>query len=906
MKNNLKNIMAALLLCLMAFPIAVNADALKGRVVDAETGEPLVMAIVKGVISTGYGSFEDFVETDSLGNFEYKAAREGRIILTFSMIGYKNHSKANYVYGDGSEEVLNLGTIKLQPTALMLQGVEVKANVPRVTMSGDTIVFNPSAFKMQDGDRLAELIRKLPGVQRDNGKLSWNGKPIRLMMNGRDVFGGDGIIEQLPAEVAGKIKLYDRKSELARHTGKDDGDEDHVLDIQVKPGFLDKWYGDVDAKYMTKDHYYGRLFANRLSDKNPQIVYLMANNSNIKVEREDGYWFNDAVDKFGKDVFGAYNYQHNWNTKGLEKYANNRFYVSGSFGHADGWGTEYSTAETFFPNADRTFSFSRNTNSSHSLKPKFQAEIFAYTDEKNTLKLNLLASYEKTRRTSELSLEKQLNGEQVTLGEYYTSSEEEEKIVKAVYDWTHYIGRRGRLSVYGSTEFSDKDEESHINRDFDYISENTKEKLWQYGKTPIRWFMTKLNAVMSYWLSDKVYLSVGDYMSYIANNRKSDYFSDTDEANVAGGLPTTRDNDNWMRYDSHRFLNIVMLSSKIDVTKKFSVSSLLYFYTNRERGNMRYGSLDSTALRVYNFLVPTVTLKWKQNRAQNMDLSFTYNTDYSGMFDMFAWRNTVDPLNVKMGNPLLGQSHSHTTTYNYIRMWLRQQTTLNVTASYTKNINPIAAFYRYNSATGGYQSMSSNVKGGETYKLGLNFEQGIGVYIRVKNRANLSWGYSYGFLTAVDGEDMPGLNKLNRTLLEDNFEVSYDADNLNVSLYNNLRWGRYRYTDSAYDNSPFHTQVGANVRWSFKPFRLNVNVYDDFRSGYAASEMNRHRVIANASLDYTFCKNKCIIGLSADDIFNQNRSFDSSYNAYERTERWSKWFHHYVGVSFYYRFDAKK
>lgn len=57
------------------------------------------------------------------------------------------------------------------------------------------------------------------------------------MMNGKDLFGGDQIINELPAEVAQKLKLYDRKSELSRHTGKDDGEEDHVLDIQVKPGF---------------------------------------------------------------------------------------------------------------------------------------------------------------------------------------------------------------------------------------------------------------------------------------------------------------------------------------------------------------------------------------------------------------------------------------------------------------------------------------------------------------------------------------------------------------------------------------------------------------------------------------------------------------------------------------------
>lgn len=36
------------------------------------------------------------------------------------MIGYKTSRKVNYVYGKERSDTLNVGTIKLQPTALML------------------------------------------------------------------------------------------------------------------------------------------------------------------------------------------------------------------------------------------------------------------------------------------------------------------------------------------------------------------------------------------------------------------------------------------------------------------------------------------------------------------------------------------------------------------------------------------------------------------------------------------------------------------------------------------------------------------------------------------------------------------------------------------------------------------
>ena len=145
---------------------------------------------------------------DSTGAFFIGNSYEGRILFTFRSIGYENLRKVDYSYGKEVSDTIDLGLIKLQPTALMLQEVEVTAKIPRITMSGDTIVFNPEAFKLKEGARLTDFIKNLPGVENRNGKLYWNNKPIRLMMNGKDLFGGDEIVDQLPAEVAAKLKLH--------------------------------------------------------------------------------------------------------------------------------------------------------------------------------------------------------------------------------------------------------------------------------------------------------------------------------------------------------------------------------------------------------------------------------------------------------------------------------------------------------------------------------------------------------------------------------------------------------------------------------------------------------------------------------------------------------------------------
>ena len=176
-----------ILLLVYGFHVALSlqADTVKGIVVDAETRRPLVGVSVKAETKSDDWSSIWMGETDSLGHFKFEMWREGRTVFTFSFIGYRLHRSVGYVYGMESKDTLNIGTIALRPTAIMLQKVEVSAKMPRITMVGDTVVFHPEAFKLKDGDRLDVLIRKLPGVEQRDGKLFWNGKPIRLMMNGK-------------------------------------------------------------------------------------------------------------------------------------------------------------------------------------------------------------------------------------------------------------------------------------------------------------------------------------------------------------------------------------------------------------------------------------------------------------------------------------------------------------------------------------------------------------------------------------------------------------------------------------------------------------------------------------------------------------------------------------------------
>lgn len=162
------NLRILLLLCLVAcVQGTVEADIVKGRVVDAETKEPLPEAQVKYTQRFGDNSYSmRSTKTDSLGCFTFFA--DGRGSIDFSMLGYYSKSMPVLAFSDSSKDTLDIGTIELKMSPQMLKMVEVTGRARRFTVKGDTIVFHPEAFHLQEGARLEELIKQLPGVQVDD------------------------------------------------------------------------------------------------------------------------------------------------------------------------------------------------------------------------------------------------------------------------------------------------------------------------------------------------------------------------------------------------------------------------------------------------------------------------------------------------------------------------------------------------------------------------------------------------------------------------------------------------------------------------------------------------------------------------------------------------------------------
>ena len=228
--------------------IAQNLSV-KGSVYDFDTAEPMFPAAVQIFQIAGKDStFVKGTTTEDDGSFLIEGLKAGNYMARASYVGYDNTDK-NFSLKAGTA-VTDLGKITLRSDNTLPE-VAVSAVVAKVQMVNDTVMFNSAAYKLPEGASVEDLIRKLPGVQiGSDGNITVNGKTVsRILVNGKEFFNDDKSVAltQLTAEMIERVKAYDKQSDLARQTGIDDGEEETVLDLQVKKGMAKGWFGNVSV-----------------------------------------------------------------------------------------------------------------------------------------------------------------------------------------------------------------------------------------------------------------------------------------------------------------------------------------------------------------------------------------------------------------------------------------------------------------------------------------------------------------------------------------------------------------------------------------------------------------------------------------------------------------------------------
>ena len=309
--------LVATLVCMAAVAFAAYAQggvSVSMVLSDSSNGEPVGFATVSLTDTTTAKTYK-FSMSAADGKVYILGVRNGVFLLKAEMMGYKTYSNIVKVSGKS----VDLGTVRLEPDIQLLEAARVTAVGNQMIVKKDTVEYTASLFKTSDNDMLEELLKKLPGVEVDSdGTITANGETItKVMIDGKEFFLDDPQLatKNIPAKIIEKVKVVEKKSDQAEFTGIDDGDEETVIDLSIKPGMMDGWFGnamaggghDIRQKgyysaenpwYKDGWRYQGAMMAGRFGKKSQLSIILNANNTNNR-------GFNDVAGSMMQNMRGA-------------------------------------------------------------------------------------------------------------------------------------------------------------------------------------------------------------------------------------------------------------------------------------------------------------------------------------------------------------------------------------------------------------------------------------------------------------------------------------------------------------------------------------------------------------------------------------------------------------------------
>ena len=265
---------------LFAASVGMSAADVSGTLVSGTDQSPLSGASVRLMRDNADSTFVAATSAGRDGSFRLGGVARGKYLVSFSFLGYETLTRRVTM----ADKNIDMGRVTMTESSILLQETTVVGVKTEIVVKEDTIEYNADSYRTQPNAVVEDLLKRLPGVEVDSeGKITANGKEItKILVDGEEFFSDDPKVatKNLPVNIVDKLQVIDRKSDLARLTGVDDGEDETVINLTVKKGMKNGWFGNATAGYGTDDRYSGNFMVNYFKDKNQFSILGSANNTN--------------------------------------------------------------------------------------------------------------------------------------------------------------------------------------------------------------------------------------------------------------------------------------------------------------------------------------------------------------------------------------------------------------------------------------------------------------------------------------------------------------------------------------------------------------------------------------------------------------------------------------------------
>ncbi len=898
---------------------------IRGTVFENDKLQPMEGAAVK--LFNERDSMITGATTKQNGQFLLPGIPSATYTLQVSFMGFKTQKfKLTLPQKSGNFKVAD---VMMREDATIMAEAVVEGKLPEMTVIDDTVAYNADAFKLPEGSMVEDLIKKLPGiVQDENGNYTFNGKNIsQILVDGKEFFGGNRnlVLQNLPAEIVDKVKAYDRKSDMARITGIDDGNERTVLDLAIKKDKKKGFFGRADGAYGTHDRYSGNLNVN--SFRGDQKFSFVGNANNTQGNGLTDFqrigttmnWENKKVELNGS-VNGTFSQSSSASESNSQNFElkNSAYSASRNFSnnHNGNFGFQYrvewkpdSTWNIMFR---PEFNFGRSSGSGGSESATWNDDPFRFSPTPLADYRNLARSIGVNHRlgdnwnrsknisaSASLQVNKRLKkpGRNITLslgGGYGDSNNEGNSYSQTDYYLLQALS--GGDSVYHKVQYN---RGSNYNYNFNARLSYSEPIAYQ------TYLQLDYNYRYNFRDNDRDVRSIFDPWNDVLGvneNNYDDFFDapyvvqDKQQCSYTRNIGQNHDLRLQVRFNRTKFRltiggNVQPQISKVDYQK---------------------GRIDTLLRRTVVNASPVVNFQYRFSRQEQLEFRYNANTGWPNITDMIPdTLSDANPLNIRIGNAELKPSFTQNIQFEYRRTVNEYQRTNAVTLQFHTTRNSTTNRTEYNEVTGGRVSMPVNVNGNWSASANYNFNTAIDnkKHWRVDMNTSLSTSKNIGFL--YRSQDKMTVENITRSgnfgqrarfTFRQDWESGWQVEaNLNGRFNYNLNRSNNA-TASNLDHYNFN--YGGSFVLTF-PWGMTISsdIEQQSRRGYSDAAMNTNHLIWNGSISQRFLPRKQLtVSLRAVDILGERDDVNRSVSAVSRTDTQSEMVRSYVLLSAYWRF----
>ena len=919
----MKKSILMMLLLLVSIASFAQERLVSGAIIDRDTKDPIEQVTVQ-LLKTD-STYVTGAISNEKGLFHLNAPENGKYLLKITSVGYKPTVKRVVIEQDKN---LALGNVVVGADAIMLKGAVVTAMAQKVTLKEDTFVYNSAAYRTPEGSVVEELVKRLPGAEvSDDGTIKINGKEVKkILVDGKEFMTGDTktALKNLPTSIIDKIKAYDEKSDLSKVTGIDDGEEQTVLDFNVKKGMNKGLMSNIDLGIGNKDRYSARGMGGYFNNNNRFMLFGNANNTSDR-----GFGGGGPRRGFGggnglnasKMLAANYNYEEKnkfkfntslrwnhsdgdvWSRRSSENFMGSSSSFSNSlnqnFSRSDSWNgnirlewmPDTMTNILFRPSIPWTTNDSRSTGISAS----YNQDPYQYTedplsdegiekmDEVDAVinrQKSVSLSYSKNNNIrGMLQLNRKLNnkGRNVTLRMDAKYTDKDSKSISLQNAHLYLVQNEAGLdSTYQTNRYN-----LTPSKDYSYSAQATySEPLW---KATFLQFSYKFT--YSYSKSDR---STYDFSKYSFDGISPEYGAWGNYlGRLDGELGDYRD-DKLSRYSEYRnYTHDIQVMMRF-IRQKYNLNFGVMIQPQRSKFIQDYQGKYVDTVRTVTNVSPTLDFRYRFSKMSNLRVNYRGTTSQPSISQLLDITDNSDPLNISKGNPGLKPSFTQNFRLFYNNFVQNHNKGVMTYINFSTTSNSISNKVTYDETTGGRITRPENINGNWNVMGAFMFNCSIdstGVW-NINTDTNLGYNHYVSYLSLDKSQDSQK-NTTQNTTWNERLSLSYRNDWLELSLDGTL----------AYNHAKNKLQPNSNLdTWQFSygpsmtltaPWgtSLNTSLSCSSRRGYSDASMNTDEFVWNAQLSQGFLKGKPLtVMLQFYDLLHQQSTFSRAISSVSRTD----------------------